>query len=307
MYYANGFFNAKSTKLLTKKDYETLLHLETEDFFTQLRNLGFGLFTAIDTIYNQNINILKKDLLTTLDSIDSLKMFFYPIDLVNTKLLFKAIYKNIDSEHYFIEGGNLSKETIYNALKNKDYKNLTREKDLFMKINELEITNFKAANNKIEHLFYEFMQNLVKDDYPLNKYLETKLNLLNILTIIRAQTLNLREEELLYNIIKTPSFDNQKGLEIYKKSLADIEIYVEKLGYYSVSEAIKAYRQHQNLERLETDFDKNFYSLMKNYTYNIDDYGFIMMYIFKKLKELENIRLIYFNRNIKIDDLFLVE
>lgn len=307
MYYANGFFSAKSTTLLDKKQYETLLQTNTEDFFNNLRNLGLGHATSIEALYNQNLHRLKKDLETTVGVVEELKIFFYPIDLVNTKLIYKSIYQNINIKGYFVEGGNLSEQTIYNALKNRDYKNLNDfEKDLFAKINNLDRTNFILANTKIEHLFYEFMQTLVKDKHPLNKYLETQINLINILSVIRGKVLDISDEELQLTIIKTNSFDHHTAKTLFGSNLSDIESYVEKLGYTNVSNSIRAYRQDENIELLQTNIEKNFYDLMTTYTFNMDDYGYIIMYIYKKLKELENIKLIYFNRNISLEQLFIV-
>ncbi len=306
MYYANGYFNAKSTALLAKKEYETLLKTDNELFFSQLRNLGFGVNMTIDELYNHHLYLIKKDLETTIGSVGDFKVLFYPIDLTNTKLLYKQIYKEIEGEPYFLEGGNLSKEAIYNALKNNDLNGLTVEKDLFLQINKIDPTDFKLANITIEQLFYAFIQEQVKESFPLNKYIENHINMQNILTVIRAKELELSEKELLLSIIKTNSFDKAKAITLYHMNLTDIETFVEKLGYYTLSQSVKNYRTHKNIEKLETDFEVDFYTLMIDYTYNMDNYGFIMMYIYRKLIELNNIRLIYYNRNISLDDLSII-
>ncbi|MDD2575692.1 MAG: V-type ATPase subunit, partial [Acholeplasmataceae bacterium] len=76
-------------------------------------------------------------------------------------------------------------------------------------------------------------------------------------------------------------------------------LYIGKLDF-----ALNKYKQNEDLEEFELSLDKAFYEILRDYTYQSDTFGPIMMYVFLKEKELENIRVLYFDRTTDLSKLF---
>ena len=284
--YANGLFKAKSTTILGKKEYETLISSDDELFFQLLRNYGFGFSRSIEKLYCEEIKRLKRDLFDALDNLEELKLFFAQFDLLNTKLIYKQITQDIEVDDYLIDCGNLSPLAIYNALKNKDYKELGKEKEIFIKINELENLSLTQTNFQIDKIYHKYYQKLVAQQKPFSDYLLTKLDLTNILALIRIKALNLGEQYLIDSLYLTNTLPKEKLLELFNLPLNEMINQVANLGYGSVARSLNEYRLDNDLELLEVNLERNLYELLIDYSFMSKGLGFIMIYVFQKLMEL---------------------
>ncbi len=304
--YANGLFKAKSTALLKKKDYQSLTEVDDDLFFARLRGFGFGFSQDIDDFYQETLLNLKKELLAAKIPLDAVSLFFYQDDLVNTKLYYKSIHYDIEVNKYILNSGNIKPIHLYNALKNKDYKGVNQATDLFRKINNLSLDSIKETDDMINKLYVEHIKNTIIYHPPLLDYLNTRLDLTNILTIIRGKTLDLAEKEVLSSIIVTPNIDLLKAKELLSLSKKDFADYLTKLGYDQVSLAVKAYLSDKNIEKLEKQIDQSFYDILYNHTFDSSGLGYIMMYVYQRLMEIKNIKVLFYNRFYSVDDLFLL-
>lgn len=305
--YANGLFKAKSTTILGKKEYETLISSDDELFFQLLRNYGFGFSRSIEKLYCEEIKCLKRDLFDALDNLEELKLFFAQFDLLNTKLIYKQITQDIEVDDYLIDCGNLSPLAIYNALKNKDYKELGKEKEIFIKINELENLSLTQTNFQIDKIYHKYYQKLVAQQKPFSDYLLTKLDLTNILALIRIKALNLGEQYLIDSLYLTNTLPKEKLLELFNLPLNEMINQVANLGYGSVARSLNEYRLDNDLELLEVNLERNLYELLIDYSFMSKGLGFIMIYVFQKLMELKNVKVIYYNRTTSLARLFVLE
>jgi vacuolar-type H+-ATPase subunit C/Vma6 len=305
--YANGLFKAKSTTILGKKEYETLISSDDELFFQLLRNYGFGFSRSIEKLYCEEIKRLKRDLFDALDNLEELKLFFAQFDLLNTKLIYKQITQDIEVDDYLIDCGNLSPLAIYNALKNKDYKELGKEKEIFIKINELENLSLTQTNFQIDKIYHKYYQKLVAQQKPFSDYLLTKLDLTNILALIRIKALNLGEQYLIDSLYLTNTLPKEKLLELFNLPLNEMINQVANLGYGSVARSLNEYRLDNDLELLEVNLERNLYELLIDYSFMSKGLGFIMIYVFQKLMELKNVKVIYYNRTTSLARLFVLE
>lgn len=307
LYYANGLFKAKSTNLLKKNQFETLLSVNDERFFELLRTYGFGINTSIDELYANEIYKLKKDLVDSLNDLKELKVFFYPFDILNTKLIYKQVKENIDTDEFYIDNGNIDPNKIYQALKYQSYQDLYDDEELFVEINKITETDYHKINYKIEKKFIETMLKTAKSSKPVRDYLNLKLDITNILTIIRIKELGLNKDVLKYTLHETENLTEDILLSLYDKSFNEIERYVNNIGYFSVARSIDKYIKEKDLENLEGNLEYNLYELLINYSYESEGLGYIMSYVYFKLMELKNISIIYYNRTTSLDKLFIVE
>lgn len=306
-YYAVGYFKAKSTKLLSKQQYETLINKNDEKFFELLRNYGFGFNDSVEDLYKKEINLLKKDLKDALKKINELKVFFYPYDILNTKLIYKEIKENINTEQFYINTGNIDPLHIFQALKYDNYVDVLEYENLFKEVNKIEDSNYQKINNKIDSLYIEKMKEVVKKSKPLKDYLNVRLDINNLLSIIRAKKLSLGKEFLEYAIFETKSLSKNEFINLYDNSLDEIEKKAINLGYFSLARSLNDYKRDKDLEMLESNFEADLYQILIDYSFQAEGLGYIMSYIYLKFMELKNIKIIYYNRTTSLNKLFILE
>ncbi len=306
-YYASGLFKAKSTTILNEQELESLIHTSDERFFELLRNYGFGINESVEVLYENEVKKLKEELFNALGDKEELKVFFYPYDILNTKLIYKELKEGIKAEDFYLNIGNIKIDYIKDALKNKEYKDLDDDKDIFIKINQINEPDYLLINYQIDELFINKMKDIVKGSEPLTDYLTYKLDLTNILSVIRVKALNLNKEILNDVVHPTENLTKVKLLNLYDKSFDEIEKYMTSLGYHGASRSINKYKRDLNLENLEANFELNLYELLIDYSFLSTGIGYIMSYIYLKLMELKNIKIVYYNRNTSLDKLFIPE
>lgn len=304
-YYANGLFKAKSTSILKQNQLETLIAKTDEQFFEHLKNYGFGFNDSIEHLYVKEINKLKKELVDALGSLKELRVFFYPYDILNTKLIYKELKEDINTKNFYLKAGNIDPHHIYEALKYDNYEYLKEDESLFVAIKKIAEVDYQKINYKIDALFIKKMQKVARSDRSTSDYLEVKLNLTSILSLLRAKALNLPEEALKEIIHPTKSLPQQTMINLYDKPINELQKFAVNLGYYSVARSLEQYGRDNDLENLESNFESNLYEILIDYSFQSEGLGFIMTYIYRKLMELKNIKIIYYNRTTSLDKLFI--
>lgn len=306
-YYANGLFKAKSTSILKENQLETLIAKTDEQFFELLKNYGFGFNDSVEDLYVKEINKLKRELIDALGSLKELKVFFYPFDILNTKLIYKHVKNEIETRDFYLKVGNIDPLLIYEALKYDNYENLKEYETLFKNIKKIEEKDYQKINYKIDSLFIELMKDVAKSDCAIKDYLNVKLNLTSILSLIRAKALGLPKEELKYIIHSSETLPKQTVINLYDKSINELIKFTINLGYYSVSRSLEQYGRDNDLNRFEINLESNLYEILIDYSFQSEGLGFIMSYVYRKLMELKNIKIIYYDRTTSLDKLFIPE
>lgn len=306
-YYANGLFKAKSSKLLNQQQLESLIKTNDERFFELLRNYGFGINESVEELYVNEIRNLKQELDQALKNEKKMKVFFYPFDLLNTKLIYKQINNNIEAESFYLDIGNIGPNKIYQALKYNNYEDLNDDESIFTEINKIDEEDYLLINYEIDKIFINKMQQITKHNKALNDYVNYKLDLTNILSVIRVKTLNLDKDILNHVIHESNNISKDSLFDLYDKTLDEIEKYMVNLGYFGASRSVNLYKRDLNLENLEANFEVNLYELLIDYSFETSGLGYIMSYVYLKLMELKNIKIVYYNRNTSVDKLFIPE
>lgn len=303
--FANGYFKAKSTEILNKDDYSALKKLDEERFFGYLNDQGFGLHEDINQLYESNLKKLKDDLNQTLENNPLIKVFYYDIDALNLKFLYKTHYFNSETKDHVSKLGNIKPQYLINALKHADYSGLNDdEKVIFETLAKYHNLTPKESSDIIDQLFLDLKFNVCYMNKELTEYLKVFVTLKNILTIIRAKQIHLSADLMIKSILNGGLFDKNKALELYNGSFEVFLQYVSTLYIGKLDEALNQYKQNEDLEDFELLLDNAFYEILRDYTYQSDTVGPIMMYVFLKEKELENIRVLYFDRTTDLSKLF---
>lgn len=299
-----GYYKAKQSQLLTKTHYETLSKLDDIGFFEQLRDYGFGYFENIHDFYKKSIMDLKKELETTLDYDPLTRFFFLDFDSLYTKLIAKHIHYGISYELDRLS--TIDKNLIYNALKHRDYTFLNEsDKVIFESINKHKDLTPKILSDVIEEAFLTQKHNIAKHNRDLLFYLEIDVTIKNILSLLRAKRAKLSKEDLKSSIQPFGLFDNLKAMELYTYTNEELERYFGNLYVGYIGDAVKQYHQNQDLNKLSIELEKDLVQILKPRSYTSDTFGPIMYYVFLKKKEIENIQVLYMNRNVDLDNLVI--
>lgn len=287
--FQNGYYMAKSDELLKLNDYEAL---KKKPFnFEYLQNKGFGYSEDINELALYQIKSLKKDLFNTLENNPVVKVFFYDIDAVNTKITYKHIHANTNNNT--MGGGNIKVEAIYNALKHNDLSLLELEdKVIFEKLLKFN-GSYKEVSEYIDYLFYVRKYELAKYK-ELKAYLDLEVTLKNILSIIRNSFAGTKVSLLPFGLIE----------EVMK--VDELVKYASNLYVGYLEKPFSEFLVDRDLEKLSNEFRKDFYYILKDYEYEMDSFGIIMLYVYKKMIELENIKAIYYNPDISLSELVIL-
>lgn len=287
--FQNGYYMAKSDELLKLNDYQ---NLKAEPlYFEYLKNKGFGYSEDINELYIYQIKQLRKDLFQTLENNEVVKLFFYSIDATNTKIIYKHIHHQ--TKQIIHPEGNINPQGIYNAIKHKDYSLIEdADKFIFEALNNFS-GSLKEVSEYIDILYYQrkYQLAIYKE---LKAYLDVEVTLKNILTVLRSYQIGSKPSLLPFGLI-----DEIKPLEEFIAYSSNLYI-----GY--LANPLKQYLQDKDLEALATAFSRDFYYILKDYTYDMSGFGIIMLYVYKKQIELENIKTIYYDQDISLDKLVIL-
>ncbi len=281
MSFTSGYFSAKT--LLTKEDYNDLSNLDNTQFFNYLRTVGFSTNDDIEALYLNEHLKLKKDLEKFANV--ELKDFFYAsYDSLNIKQIYKSIKTN--KPYLYHPLGIISENAIYNALKHNDFSLLKEEdKFIFEKINKTTNLSFKEMSDLVDSLIVIKKQLIAKTNI-LKTYLKTEITLNNIMIILRSLKLDLKIPFVVGGYFE---------LADVKEVITDLDkfkIYLNKLFI--------GHLENVNLNNLETLFRElkvAFYEIIRGLTY--DEEGIVISYVYKKFMELENLKNLYFDKNIE--------
>lgn len=310
--YASGAIKAKSVSLFKEKEYLTLQKTTKEDYLKQLRDLGYGfdhIATSLDEIIENELLKTKKDLLSILEEDEIIYLWFLKYDLVNIKLILKNHLFKLGQKLEFEKVGSISIDSIKEALINNNFDNVRKEDTLILKkiknglkkdLNALELS--VLVDNLVNTYIKERLESL-KDEVFL-KYFTEKINILNLLTVIRLKVIG-EDENLLIKLF------NQGGsidLDVFK-SLIDLPLdnqFVNIVeGYYSseVVEAMKEYFESDNLSTLSLKLQE-----LSSKVIEVDDFdtfksGPLINYLVDKEREVRNVRRLYFDKKAPLPEL----
>ena len=306
--YANGRIAAIDNDILDRTQLSKLLKTSKSDFVATLVDLGYGNNTDgnLEDLINREISDTK----VLLDEISPQKeftdLFYLENDLINIKAIYKMKIFGYDNFSSFKSLGIFSREQVEKIILSNNFEGLSPEyKSLFTDINKVleGIDNPRLISAKIDNAVYRFLLKILKKHQNpiLKQYFQFRIDTANILTIIRAKRLGWEVEQCGEMFIDHGLI----SIEDLTKAFYANDLSKMFTTYYQgkLDNGLKGYHDNDNVNRLEMYFDELILELMANYRYEAFSIGPIVYYFLKKQAEAKNIRLIYANDNLDINDL----
>lgn len=305
--YANGIIAAIDNRILDLTQFAKLIKVKRSDFINTLIELGYGEShnTQLDTLINNEISRTK----ALLDEISPQKhftdLFYLENDVINIKALYKAKIFAIDNK--FIKNlGIFSYPELEDIILNDNLNHLPKDiKKLFTDINTeiADLDNPRLISTRIDNALYRYLLRILeKHRNPiLKQYFQARIDIANILTIIRAKALK-------WDLGQTIEMFIEGGLinKAYLRSafaLKNINNAFRDFYNGRLDNGLRAYSESGNINDLEKYFDELILEMMAEYRFDPFSIGPIVYYFLKKQAEAKNIRLIYANDDIEINKL----
>jgi vacuolar-type H+-ATPase subunit C/Vma6 len=307
--YAIGAIKARETSLLDKTKLSKLFRCSDEEFRTSLVDMGYGSSSnTVEGIITSEMLKTKKFLETITPESDVMELFYLQNDAQNTKVIYKAKTFGLHNENY-LNTGVIDTALLAEAINSGNYDRISDEYAPLLKkiaVKTAGIKNARVLSATIDNCFFEYIFDkleVVKEE-ALAVYFGTFVNLANILTLIRCQTLNwgfdkFSEMYLDYGSIKKDDF-----LSAYSLAGEGLAKHFIKKDYgEKISKCLKDYVDNLDLSKLEKSFDELKLKIMKDYSLQFSSVGPLVYYYLEKEAEAKNIRLIYSNHETDVADL----
>lgn len=308
--YTSGIVKSLENKLLTREKLFKLKKVDRNDFVKSLKELDFGFNedeTLEELIHSETKKI--KDLIDELSPNKKLTDLFYLTqDDLNTKILCKSLKFGISYEGILSDLGSLDAEKIIKIIFENDYSELKKsEEKLYKSINELvkKDISSKDLSIEIDKMFYEYAIKSCSSNNILLKYYKTLIDKANITMFIRCRLLGWSKEQFSLMVIAKGNISSEDLTSMYD---LDNDALVEKIkSYYNekVSGILKTYFINNDFSKLENSLDELLIEVVKEFRDDALNIGPLLYYYVSKLSEIKNIRLIYSNKEVQLNDLLL--
>ena len=309
--FASGAIGAKSTKLFKETEYLTLRKADKGDYFKVLRDLGYGFDHVayyLDDVINNELIKIKSELLSVVPNPNVIRIWFLKYDLINIKLVLKNhLFLNNASVKYD-KAATISINELKEALINHNFSKVSDDNAVLLK-QILENINDKMTSQEIsfacDKVVYKYMLDEATklSEQPLITYLKADIDSRNLITMYRAKNINSSPKSLNKALISGGNIETSLFVELYQK-LALEQIDILKLHFSSqVVEVLSQLEETKNLSLLEKVTNESDLEKLTNYGYDTFSSGPLVNYLVKKEFEINNVRRLYFDKDIDLDNL----
>ncbi len=301
--YASGTIKALETKVLDRNKLLVLAKYDKTEFVKVLLAMNYG---SEGTTLEEVITSEQQRVRTLIDSITPSKedtdLFYLVNDAQNLKLIYKIKKYDLNRLDLINDNGTIKKEELIDAVNNHQFNNLTKNKKDLIKMLDEKIE--KASNPKIlsaiiDNTIYNYALKKTKN-HILRKYLTIKIDVTNVISMMRSKNLNWDYPEYEGMIIDGGNITKDKLQSIYG---LDSEKRIKALEPYYEGCLAKTLKDVESIANIEILFDRFIISEMAKYKDDPFTIGPMIYYYLLKLSEAQNIRLIYSNKNIELKNL----
>jgi len=307
--YANGIINAIENQLFNQNQYSKLHKISENDFIKQLKEFGYGLNDDnVEASIASEMLKLRELINEISPNHKTTNLFFLEADAVNIKALLKRKVFN-SQVNVLLDGGNILYEKLEQALFYEDFSDLPKDivvllKDIIKKIEE-EISPYELSvlvDKKIYQYIFKSLP-LLKD-LALKEYFQLVVDVKNIIMFIRAKAINWNYQRLSMMFLKNGLISLTIFEEAYQKTTEDSIITLFKEYYNEViSDGLKRYFLNNDIDLLERYLEQMIINIMRKHRYDSFGIGTIIYYYLAKHAEANNIRLLYSDDVVTLDDL----
>lgn len=307
--YVNGQIKVIEEEILDKNDFLKLSKAPKGDFLKTLIDLGYGsAHKSLEEVINKELSRIKNYLDSVSPKKEHTDLFFLPNDAINIKYLYKLKIFKLRDANMFLNLGNFKEEDLRAAILDNDYSAFNKDYAKLLKGIDKQvsgITNPRILSGIIDNYIYDFILRKIKLSFsePLVAYFKTKIDFSNILSFVRIKNLHWDFKENKEMFINGGNISLNKLEELF--SLKNEGVVRSLLEYYNeeLSKILNEFYKTNDLNVLDLKLDKFLLTLISEYKNDAFGIGIIMYYYLKKLAEAKNIRYIYANQEVDIDNL----
>ena len=194
------------------------------------------------------------------------------------------------------------KESLVEAIIDNNYENLTKkEKKLIERLDKVleEIDNPKRLSAVIDNEIYRFAISKTNNKV-LKKYLTIKIDVTNLLSLLRAENLNWKLDSYYEMFIECGTISKELFASIYKE---DIATKAKLLSEYYEEKISKLLNNNLSFNRIEIIFNRFILEQMEIDKFEPLDIGPMIYYYLLKQAEAQNIRILYSAEKPELKDL----
>ncbi|MGI6782313.1 MAG: V-type ATPase subunit [Acholeplasmataceae bacterium] len=310
--FASGAINAKSANLFQEQQYLTLLKTDKSEYLKVLRDLGYGFdhvsYYLDEVITNEQIKT-KTSLFGIVPNLQIVKLWYLKYDLINIKLLLKNHLFSQKEELSFEKQAIIPIYELKEALINKDFTKVSSDhEDLLKELSELtdekELTS-QSLSTKVDKIIYSYMLAQAKKyhEKALVVYLEKVIDSQNLITLFRSEKIKLSTNELKNHLVSGGLVDLDVFASLYNLRI-DEKIDILKLHFNEeVIHVLQGFNEKVNLSLLDHTLKQNQLKSINDFKYDTFSSGPLINYLVAKEFEINNVRLLYFDKEVDISNL----
>ncbi len=301
--FANGVISVLETKVLDRNKLFVLTKYEKKDFVKVLLSMNYGNSNKSLEALIQSENTKVKE---TIDKITPSKkdtdLFYLLNDAQNIKVLYKIKKFSIDKSELLNDFGTITLEDLTKAILEDDFTKTSKDlKKLVLKINQKtkEISDAKLLSAIIDNELYQYALEMTKDQI-LTKYIKTKIDFTNVISMLRSKNLGWNKEQYLQMFIEGGVIDKHVLVDSYDKSQ---EEQIKTLAKYYNESISKFLMKKQSMSKFQLELDRQIIEIMKDTKSDPFSIGPIIYYYLLKQAEAQNIRMLYSLNKVELKDL----
>ena len=307
--YINGQIKVIEENILDKNDFLKLMKVPWNEFLKTLVDLGYGnAQDSLEKIINNELNGIKNFIDEVAPKKEYTDLFFLVNDCVNIKYLYKIKIFDLRDTNNFLDRGNFIEADLRAAIFENDYSAFNKDYNkLLVDINNkvMNITNPRVLSGIIDNSIYNYILRKIRLSFnePLDAYFKTLIDFTNILSFVRISNLNWEYSDNKEMFISGGNIPLSKIKTLF--TLSNDEVLRSLNIYYNeeLSKILRDFYKSNDLNILEMKLDRFQIKLMKEYKNDTFGIGIIMYYYLKKVAEAKNIRHIYADPEVDIDNL----
>lgn len=300
--YANGTIKATESKILDKNKLLVLTKYDKSEFVKVLLAMNYGKKgNSLEELINSEAIRTKVLIDSITPNKEETNLFYLVNDALNIKIIYKMKIFNLPNFDINDNLGTINFDSLYQAINNNDYCNLSNlEKQLIKRINECikDVKSPKVLSAVIDNEIYDFAYKKAKTQI-LKKYLTLRIDVTNIISMVRAKRLKWNYQDLETMLIDNGKISKNKIKEIYLLEKAE---QIKCLEPYYNEQLSKALKNIDSLSNIEVIFEKFILDEMAIYKDEPFTIGPMIYYYLLKKAESQNIRLLY-NKETNIKNL----
>lgn len=301
--FANGVISALETKVLDRNKLYVLNKYEKDEFVKVLLSMNYG---GSGSSLEELIQLENKRVKEVIDSITPCKkntdLFYLINDALNLKVLYKNKLFKINKENLMTNTGAIPCDLLKQAIIDNNYEGISKEiKNLIIHINNQidDTTSPKNLSSIIDNEIYQYALNAT-NDLILKKYIQAKIDLSNVISLLRAHNLNWNVNDYLAMFVQGGLIKKDELASIYDQSK---EEQIRFLSNYYNELISKVLAKTSTMNEYQLDFDRLLIEIMSEHKNDPFSIGPMIYYYLLKQAEAQNIRILYSLKNVEIKDL----